>query len=1140
MIKNYFYKLKKIQKKLKIVLLSQQYPLHFCTIKIYPNMNYTFYYRFLFVIGLLAASFTYSHAQCSISDLTLEQSVCDGNSFWVTINFNYEQVGNEGFHVQGNGNNYGNFEYPDLPILIGPLEGDGVTDYEFVAIDNQFSDCSDFAVLGPVFCGVGDCAIFDLVLEPTDCDANGNYDLWIDFEYENPTHTHFDVIYQGDIIGYFALDNLPVVIEEFEDNGENTPFIQVCINDNSNCCAEGEFLAPNCPQGDCNIFDLHVTNVECDGDFFYITLDFEYENVGNDGFSVQGSGVNHGIFSYDDVPVTLGPLPVNGTFWEFIVKDVNHPDCSDFIEYGEVDCGGGDCNIFDLVVEVGDCNPDGTYHIWIDFEFENATNDYFDVKYQGDNIGYFLLSDLPIHITDFQDNGEPNQGILVCINDNPNCCEDVGFMAPECEGNECEFSGFFAEAHPCNGDGLYLLDFEFEAENGGGEGFMVIANGNEYGPFDYGQNFYTIGPLNGNVVYEILIQDVLHPDCTYWNEWGPVFCDDDCHIFDLHAEVSDCDDLDQFYVTLDFEFSNTGNDGYKIVGNGNVYGFFGYDDVPVTLGPFEAGATDALEFLVKDVQYPDCGDVVVVYVPDCSGNNNDCSIHDLVVDLTPCQGDGTFYAFIDFEHTNTSNIGFRVDGNGINYGVHLYDEVPLSFGPLIGNGTTPYEFVVSDLNMPDCSDFVEVGVVDCDISGDCQISDLIAVPGSCHSDGTYNLWLNFDFENATNLYFDVFYNGQIIDYFPLSSLPVVIPHFESNGEPGQEITICINDTPNCCATYSFIDPQCMGPNMIWSGDTDFNGTANHFDILNLGLAYGATGPERTVQGIEWVDLLAEDWEIYFNSGLNFKHADCDGNGTVTKEDIQAIEINYGETHGEVLPDIFLGGNEDDPPFYVDLPGGLDLTTGSQFIAPIILGNGDKPVENLYGIAFTLVFDPDIIIPSSIEMQYDPSWLGVADVNLLTFDRTFADQGRIDVALSRSDQNDVSGFGQISGFIGIIDNIAGKEEMKVEIERVRAIQGDETVIPLNRPVKIVDLSVGTEEPTVGAFEVFPNPTKQFLFLQHPENLLIENITVYDTNGKQIMSGQLQNRQIDVSSLITGVYALKIETKEGLFVERFVKF
>ncbi len=1121
------------QKNTKKVLLEYRMIHDFCTIKIYMIMNR----KLIILLNALFLTFSLNsiHAQCVIDDVDAEAGACDGGVFWVTINFQFDNVGNEGFKVQGNGNNYGNFDYGDLPITVGPLDGDGITEYEFVVTDNQFSDCSDFYVIDPVSCGT--CELYDLTLEPGDCNNSGNYDLWIDFGYSNPTHTHFDVIYDNGVIGYFALADLPVKIENFEDNGENTPFIQVCINDNPDCCVSSEFVAPNC--GSCEIWDLHAPNVECDGDQFYITLDFNYANVGNDGFTVHGNGTDYGTFSYNDLPVVLGPLPANGTFYEFVVKDSNHPDCSDFIEYGEVDCNGGGCNIHDLVLEAGNCNDDGTYNIWINFEYENATNDLFDVIYENQVIGTFELNELPVWIEHFVDNGEPSQGMLICINDDPDCCEDVGFDAPDCDVvGDCEFWDFLAEAQPCSDDGLYMLDFEFNAANVGPEGFIVIANGTEYGPFNYDSVFYTIGPLHGGVVYEILIQDVAHPDCHYWNEFGPVFCDDNCHIYNLTAEISDCDDDGQFYVTIDFDFVNTGNDGYKIAGNGNVYGFFGYDHVPITLGPFESGAFDAMEFVVTDAQQSDCGDAVEILVPNCNGND-DCSISDVVADVTDCFDNGTFYVVLDFEYSNTSNIGFRVDGNGVNYGLFGYDELPISIGPLVGNGTTPYEFVVSDLNHHDCSDYVEIGPVDCDISGDCAITDLVVDPGSCLNDGTYNLWLNFNYQNSDNIYFDVIYNGQVIDYFPLASLPVVIPHFHSDGNLVQEITVCINDNDSCCTTVEFDDPQCMGPNITWPGDIDFNNIANNFDLLGLGVAYLAEGPPRLTDGIDWQEFDSPNWDLEFATGLDFKHADCNGDGIVDKQDIQAIVLNYNKTHGEEVPAVLFGGDENAPPFYADLPEAGAISQGSPFFAPIMLGSDGSPVDNIYGVAFTLEFDPEVVDPLSIELQFDGGWLGTPDEDLLTLDKSFAASGRIEVAMVRSDQNDVSGYGQVLGFIGIIDNIAGKEELKIGITDVKAIRSNESLIPLSRPVETVDFSTGTNEARTGVFKVFPNPSSSFIFLQHPDALQIETVTVQDLNGRTLITEPVTGNKLDISKLPAGVFVLQIETPDGVFFERLVK-
>ena len=53
---------------------------------------------------------------------------------------------------------------------------------------------------------------------------------------------------------------------------------------------------------------------------------------------------------------------------------------------------------------------------------------------------------------------------------------------------------------------------------------------------------------------------------------------------------------------------------------------------------------------------------------------------------------------------------------------------------------------------------------------DCSIIDLEVAVGECNADGTYNLTLNFDYDNPGNDYFEVYiisYN-QMLEVFELS------------------------------------------------------------------------------------------------------------------------------------------------------------------------------------------------------------------------------------------------------------------------------------------------------------------------------------------------------------------------------------
>jgi len=905
------------------------------------------------------------------------------------------------------------------------------------------------------------------------------------------------------------------------------------------------FLIASCfgvqkTQAQCHIFDMVATPGDCVNSGFFVTINFQYSGVGSEGFKVQGGGVQFGTFQYDDLPITLGPFPGNGTtVYEFLAKDVLHPDCSDFATVGPINCGGGDCQILDFVATPGDCNNAGNYPLTINFQVNNPPHTHFDVIYQGQSIGYFALADLPVTILNFNDNGQPGQSVKVCINDS-DCCAIDEFTAPDCgPSSDCHIYDVIAEAHPClNNTGQYMLDVAFTSENTGGQGFKIRANNQWFGPFAYGQPHYTIGPLNSVVVYEIVVRDVANENCKGVMVFGPVNCGGgDCHIYDLTAEASDCNNLGQFFVTIDFQHENTGNGGFKVYGNGNVYGYFSYDDLPVTIGPLTSN-NEQLEFGVADVNHPSCHDFAVVQVPDCNGGGGgDCHIFELVADVHPCLPNGTFYVTLNFQHENTSGY-FKVKGNGVTYGVYSYAELPVEIGPLVGNGTTPFEFLVVDIHNEDCRDDISIGTIGCNNTGDCEVYNLIVDPSDCNADDSYNLWIWFQTNHPGNNFYEVYHNGVYLNHYPLTQVPKTLLHLVANDEPLQTLKICINDQPDCCMTIHYEAPNCDG--LVWPGDSNRDNACNHFDILNLGLAFGLEGPSRAVQGIEWTGLAAQNWPSSFGNGVNVKNADCTGDGKVNQIDLAAVFLNFGETHGEPQPVAFVKGNENDPPLFVDLPSAAQLQPGMTFQAPIMLGTADAPLSNAYGVAFTLKFDPTIINPASIAFQYDPSWLGVQQVNLLTFDHLQPSAGEVKVALVRTDQNNVSGFGQIAGIIGIIDNIAGKESVSIEITDVKAIRENEALISLRTPIETVSLTVdGSNEPKEPGLVVFPNPVGEMVYFNLPNGATADFAELQSVDGKRLLFDASGDNKLNVSQLGAGFYILQVKSGDRVYQQKIVK-
>ena len=100
----------------------------------------------------------------------------------------------------------------------------------------------------------------------------------------------------------------------------------------------------------------------------------------------------------------------------------------------------------------------------------------------------------------------------------------------ECDDDisECTIFNVYAEASDCDSMGMVMIDIEFDVENQQSMGFNISGNGENYGSFDYGQMYYTVGPIlaDGETIYEFVIIDNDDNSCSDFTTLGPIECDD--------------------------------------------------------------------------------------------------------------------------------------------------------------------------------------------------------------------------------------------------------------------------------------------------------------------------------------------------------------------------------------------------------------------------------------------------------------------------------------------------------------------------------------------------------------------------------------------------------------------------------------
>jgi len=585
-------------------------------------------------LGLSSASF----AQCEIGEIEATPTPCDSMGFFnLVMNFEYTNVGTDGFTVEGNGMIYGTYEYTDLPIIIYDLEGDGITFYEFVVRDAQTPDCNNFIEFGTFDCDGGDCLIWNVDVFPQPCDG-GFFYVQLGFWYENTGDQGFRVQGNGNNYGNFEYDDLPITIGPLEGDGI-TEYEFVVIDNEIEDCSDWSAIDPvECPgTGDCDIWDLVIDDHPCDSGMFNVYLDFEYENVGDSGFALYVNYDLFGYYFYEELPLeNIGPFLGDGsTVYHFLVVDQTFENCAEDLNFGPIECDSiGDCHIWDLVIDDHPCDG-GMYNVLLDFEYENVSEEGFALYVNYDLLDEYSYADLPLEsIGPFEGDGSTVYHFMVVDLSFDECAEDANFGPIECDSiGDCEIGDINVTILPCNEIDEFNVLLDFVHVNTGDE-FTVQGNGMMYGTYLYTDLPVEIGPLmgDGTTIYEFAVIDVLYNDCAEDTYIDPVSCDSLTEFINYKTEVISCNE-DNYELKMEFEVLNGGSQGFNILGNGEDYGSYSYDQLPVTIGPLSTDGLTAYHFIAKDKESPQYGnwDKLIPFTCESLGLDEPSNLQETVI-----------------------------------------------------------------------------------------------------------------------------------------------------------------------------------------------------------------------------------------------------------------------------------------------------------------------------------------------------------------------------------------------------------------------------------------------------------------------------------------------------------------------------
>ena len=377
--------------------------------------------------------------------------------------------------------------------------------------------------------------------------------------------------------------------------------------------------------------------------------------------------------------------------------------------------------------------------------------------------------------------------------------------------------------------------------------------------------------------------------------------------------------------------------------------------------------------------------------------------------------------------------------------------------------------------------------------------------------------------------------------------------------------------------------------LLWPGDINNNGEVNIIDMLYYGIARDYEGPERDEDGTDWEGYEPSDpWDWTFGDGMNYCHADADGKGDVDNKDRDAIlKDNYGFTHGTVTPDVFLTGNPNSDPTLLLVPRDSVVEPKKKAKIDVFLGDAVHPVNGIFGIAFRLHFDPELVADESENKLHNPNevkfklegntWLNASGGAKADDYIRLNNTGWADVVIMRrnaEDHGSASAFGEIGTFEIVMEDIVlygdETETLHLWVSRIKMVDVDLNefpVAPSSAEILVVEddndyhlvqqpdgettehSNLGYQdraemeevieernEPEAG-LKLYPNPVESRLWIEwHHETEIIEKVDLFNSMGQLLFSQEYNQysikARIDMSRYNKGSYWLRVTTAEGV--------
>jgi hypothetical protein len=363
-----------------------------------------------------------------------------------------------------------------------------------------------------------------------------------------------------------------------------------------------------------------------------------------------------------------------------------------------------------------------------------------------------------------------------------------------------------------------------------------------------------------------------------------------------------------------------------------------------------------------------------------------------------------------------------------------------------------------------------------------------------------------------------------------------------------------------CSIFWAINLFAQDELVIYPGDFNNDGVVNHYDIIPLGIAIFNEGFPRELASNEWIpQTLFTPWPQQLQvSGINFGFIDGNGDGFISPDDLELIQLNYDstQTDAEPAPQPY-NPNQNclscaTPQLVISFSNASAFTNDTIEALVSIVFPPNTPAEaGAVAFAFNLTYNPDWIVEESItiipDTVPDDLMFIVATPNEVQSWKS-SSPGTIEIGIAaKTGSNGLYFSRPLFTFRSIVEDMIIRTADTLEvtftlnIEDLMMLNIIEQKVPhniSNGQINLIDPASFTNKPNSGIGIIYPQPAGDILNIELSQP--IRWIKLFSMDGKLVQHTDAYNAegsiQIHTDATAAGIYMLVAKTEQGLRMQK----